>query len=120
MLKDARFIAVKDVRYMLRARETIVWVFVMPIVFFFFIGKITGGTASPRPGTERLAVRSGDDAGFLADQLERRLEERGYTIDHPESDSLFVRYARRLTIPANFTDSVLVGSPVKTGSRLRS
>jgi ABC-type multidrug transport system permease subunit len=113
MLKDALFIARKDVRYMLSARETIVWVFVMPIVFFFFIGKITGGIAPSTSGSERLAVRAGENAGFLADQFERRLTEREYTIEHPQNDSLFVRYSRRLTIPANFTDSVLVGSPTK-------
>ncbi len=39
MIKDALFIAGKDIKFMLRAKETILWVFIMPIVFFFFIGN---------------------------------------------------------------------------------
>ncbi len=113
MLKDALFIARKDLKYMLRAKETIIWVFVMPIVFFFFIGKITGGYSPPRSSTETLAIQSGENSGFLADQLSRRLADRGYKIVYPESDSLFAAYGRRISIPSGFTDSVLVGTPVK-------
>jgi ABC-2 type transport system permease protein len=112
MLKDALFIARKDVKYMLRAKETIIWVFVMPIVFFFFIGKVTGGYG-PSPSTgDILALKSGENPGFLFDQLNHRLEDRGYKIVHPKSDSLFVRHTRRLSVPPGFTDSVLVGTPV--------
>ena len=60
---------------MLRQRETILWVFVMPILFFYFIGTVTGGFGAP--SAERrdpLAVRGGDDGGFLIDELVRRLE----------------------------------------------
>jgi hypothetical protein len=45
MLRAAWFIARKDVQYMLRERETLLWTFIMPIIFFFFIGTITGGFA---------------------------------------------------------------------------
>jgi hypothetical protein len=38
-MKNARFLAFADVRHALRARETLVWLFVMPIVFFYFIGR---------------------------------------------------------------------------------
>ena len=42
MLRDAFYIARMDTRYLLSRRETIVWTFVMPVVFFYFIGAITG------------------------------------------------------------------------------
>ena len=32
---------------MLRARETLLWLFVMPILFFYFIGTVTGGFDGP-------------------------------------------------------------------------
>ena len=42
MLPAAWFIARKDVQYIVRERESILWLFIMPIVFFYFIGTITG------------------------------------------------------------------------------
>ena len=43
MLKDAFFIARKDVEYIPRERQSLLWLFVMPIVFFYFIGTVTSG-----------------------------------------------------------------------------
>ena len=45
MLRDAWFIARKEVQYWLREREIWFWVFLMPVVFFYFIGTVTGGFA---------------------------------------------------------------------------
>ena len=42
MLRDALYIARMDAGYLLSRRETITWTFVMPVVFFYFIGTITG------------------------------------------------------------------------------
>ena len=42
MGRGAFFIAAADLRMMLRQRETLLWVFLMPIVFFYFIGTVTG------------------------------------------------------------------------------
>ena len=38
MMREARFIAGKDLKYMFRQRETILWAFFMPVLFFYFIG----------------------------------------------------------------------------------
>ena len=51
----AWFIARSDVAHMLRRRETLAWIFVMPILFFYFIGTVTGGLA-PRSGDGRDAL----------------------------------------------------------------
>jgi ABC-2 type transport system permease protein len=112
MLRDTFFIATKDVKFTLRAKETILWVFVMPIVFFFFIGTITGGFRPGGSSGEKLALRAGENTGFLFDQLSRRLEERGYTIVFADSDSALASYTRRLSVPSGFTDSVLAGKQV--------
>lgn len=112
MIKDALFIAGKDIRFLLRAKETILWVFIMPIVFFFFIGNATGGFQRTGAARSKLAVRTGENPGFLYDQLAKRLDERKYEVIVAGSDSLFAAYARRLSVPAGFTDSLLAGKPV--------
>ena len=112
MIRDTLFIAGKDVRFLLRAKETIVWVFIMPIVFFFFIGNATGGFQKAGAARSKLAVRTGENPGFLYHELAKRLDERKYEVIVTDSDSLFAAHARRLTVPAGFTDSLLAGTPV--------
>ena len=45
-MKNIRFIALKDAVHQLRRGSTLMWLFVMPPIFFFFIGTVTGGHAS--------------------------------------------------------------------------
>jgi ABC-type Na+ efflux pump permease subunit len=112
MLKDITFIAGKELKYTIRAKETIFWVFAMPIVFFYFIGTITSGFGPTSTVPPKLAVSAGDEPGFLVDELLRRLDEGGYEVVRPDSTPLFEAYARRLTIPGAFTDSLLAASQV--------
>ncbi|HEY7473998.1 MAG TPA: hypothetical protein VH679_03235, partial [Vicinamibacterales bacterium] len=114
MLRQAWFIARKDVAYMLRQRETLMWVFLMPILFFYFIGTVTGGFDGPAGDRkDPLAVRGAAGGGFLAEELIRRLEAQDFDIRRPASDEAFRAATRRLTIPApkegtgTFTDAVL-------------
>jgi ABC-type Na+ efflux pump permease subunit len=118
MLRQAWFIARKDVALMLRQRETLLWVFVMPILFFYFIGTVTGGFDGPAGDRkDPLAVRGAAGGGFLAEELIRRLEAQDFDIRRPASDEAFRAATRRLTIPApkegtgTFTDAVLAGQP---------
>jgi ABC-2 type transport system permease protein len=110
MLKDILFIARKDLKYTLKGRETIFWVFVMPIVFFYFIGTITGGFTGG--GAERVAVWQEGDGGFLAEQLVQRLEDQDYTIVRPDSLPAMKQWLRQVYLPDAFSDSVLAGNPV--------
>ena len=55
-LAGAWFVARKDLQYLLRSKETILWVFIMPIVFFYLIGTITGGFAEQGESLDELAV----------------------------------------------------------------
>lgn len=115
MFRNAWFIATKDLKYTLRAREAIVWVFVMPIVFFYFIGTITGGFRASPKQVERIAIQADESSGFLVDQLTRRLGERDYAVVRPDSAHQFAAYSRRLTVPEAFTDSVLSGVQTSLG-----
>jgi ABC-2 type transport system permease protein len=111
LFRDAFYLARMDAVHLLRRRETILWTFVMPIVFFYFIGTIAGGPSGP--SKDQLAVSVPADAGFLADQLLAHLEQHGYLLTRVQQPEEFLRYRRRLSIPAGFTDSVLAGAPMK-------
>jgi ABC-2 type transport system permease protein len=107
MIRNALFLARKDLQYMFREWSTWFWAFLMPIVFFYFIGTITGGMAGP-PSSETVGAFIGQDAGFLADEFVRQLEAAGYKVARADARTLGL-YGRRITIPAGFTNSVLAG-----------
>ena len=111
MFRDALYLARMDAALLMRRRETLLWTFIMPIVFFYFIGTITGNSSGS--AKDELAVSAPPDAGFLADQLVARLDQHGYHVIRVKSPEEFQRYGRRLSIPAGFTDSVLAGKPMK-------
>ena len=113
-LRGAWFIARTDIMHMMRRRETLIWVFVMPALFFYFIGTVTGGLAGPvSDRKDQLAVRGAEEGGLLADELVRRLQDQQYEIVKADSEEAFGKVARRLTIPkpadATFTEAVLAG-----------
>jgi ABC-type Na+ efflux pump permease subunit len=112
MLRDALYIARKDARYLLSRRETLVWTFVMPIVFFYFIGAISGGNRQA-DSRDALAVSVPPDAGLLADQLIQRLTAGDYRVVRTRSSEEFLSYGRRLEIPDGFTGAVFAGHPMK-------
>jgi ABC-2 type transport system permease protein len=111
MFRDAFHLAYMDAKHLLRRRETLLWTFVMPIIFFYFFGTVTGNSSGP--ARDNLAVSAPPDAGFLADQLLARLNQRGYHVIRAPEPKEFLRYRRRLSIPAGFTDSILAGKPMK-------
>lgn len=119
MFTSAWFIARKDVAYLLRRRETILWVFVMPFVFFYFIGTVTGGFNVRRSGTaDPLALSASSDGGFLVDELVKRLEKQNYRVIRTKNDEELRRYGRQLVIPPatdgqSFTESVRAGKAVE-------
>lgn len=112
MLRAAWFLARKDVQYMLRHRETIFWTFLMPVVFFYFIGTVTGGFDGGGSGSkDPLVVETDPGAGFLSVYLKNHLRAVGYEVVTPEEAKPDSK-AARLHIPAAFTDSVLAGHAV--------
>jgi len=111
MFRDALYLARMDAAHLLRRRETLLWTFVMPIIFFYFFGTIIGNSSGPTK--DILGVDAPPDAGFLADQLLARLDQHGYHVIRAQEPKEFLRFRRRLSIPAGFTDSVLAGKPMK-------
>lgn len=123
MLRNAFFIARKDIQYTLREKSSLIWLFLMPIVFFYFIGTVTSGFSGGGPGEpDTLAILVPDDAGFLAEQLKLRLEENNFRLvefaDRAETtEPGFDDYRRRLALPLNFTSAILAGEEVKVEYR---
>jgi len=113
MLRDAFFLARMDARYLLTRRETIVWTFLMPVVFFYFIGTITGSASGSADSRNPIAVAAPADAGFLADQLIQRIEAQNYRVFRNPAPEDLLASRRRLEIPSGFTASVLAGKPMK-------
>lgn len=122
MLRDARFIARSDLTLMLRQKETLLWVFLMPLIFFYFIGTVTGGFgggSEDRPDV--VALRAPDSPGFVVDALVERLEAQNLRVVRPESDEEFDRYVRRLEIrppggagrDLSVTEAVVAGEEVE-------
>ena len=107
MLRDALYLARQDLRQMLRRREMWLWAFFMPILFFYFIGTVTGRAGRP-PAAERIGLAAPADAGFLVDALVRRLEAQSFKVDRV-AESRLAAYTRRITVPPGFTTSVLDG-----------
>jgi ABC-type Na+ efflux pump permease subunit len=108
-MKHAWYIALADLRRNLRHRETLVWVFAMPLVFFYFIGSVTGGFGNSSATKTRLTLSVGENPGFLLEQLEARLTERNFDVRRAESAEAFAAAKLRLAIPANFTQRVQDG-----------
>lgn len=111
MFRDAFYLARKDAARLLRARETLLWTFAMPVIFFYFIGTIAHYSGGPT--RDDLGVSVPADAGFLGDQLLARLDQHGYRVVRTSSPEALQRFRRRLSIPPAFTDTVLAGKPVR-------
>jgi ABC-type multidrug transport system permease subunit len=106
-------IAIRDFLMLVGHPVTIVWAFVMPVVFFSFIGKMTGGFGPSPDRPDVIAVLAPQDAGFLAPALSRHLKAAGYEVKTVESEAALEKHGRRLRVPAGFTGNVLAGKAQK-------
>ncbi len=106
-------IARRDFLLLLRHPVTLLWAFVMPVVFFSFIGKVTGGFGPDQERPDVIAVLVPPDSGFLAPTLQRHLASAGYDVRIVSSESELAKFSRRLRLPAAFTASALAGTPQK-------
>ena len=76
---NAFFIAIYDIRHQLRQGATLLWLVVMPPIFFYFIGTVTGGFSSDMGGTTATPlVVEAASPGFLQEQIDRRLRENDF------------------------------------------
>jgi ABC-type multidrug transport system permease subunit len=110
MLRTVWLLARTELRLTLRERETLIWMFVMPLVFMYFIGTITGGmSGGSGERKDSLVLVAPSDAGFLGDRVQLRLEEQDYAVERKLPDEALTEEGRRLVLPAAFTQTVLAG-----------
>jgi ABC-type multidrug transport system permease subunit len=120
-IRSAAFIARSDLAFMLRQRETLLWTFAMPLLFFYFIGTVTGGFGGGDPNRpDPLALRTDAPRGAVLDSIVERLQSNNFRVDRPATADAFAEASRRLSIPTFTDDSVQAGTQVQATLELRS
>lgn len=118
-MKKIWFIAQKDFIYTLKDKTVLVWLFIMPLVFFAFIGSTTQSFGGSDKST--LAVwYEGDQQDTLFVQLQHRLEVEDYSLRVFSSAQplykekwTFDDYKRQLWLPDDLTAPVAAGEQVE-------
>ena len=116
-MKNVLFIGWQDVRNQMRHWSTLLWVFVMPPIFFYFIGTVTGGFSSEMSGGQGTPLTVvADNPGFLKDQVDKRLVANDFApewVDALATSEGVEGPARVLIFDADMSDKVLTDEPVK-------
>jgi len=116
-MKNILFIAWQDVRSQMRQGSTLLWVFVMPPIFFFFIGTVTGGFSSGVSGGQGTPLTVvAESPGFLKEQIDLRLSTNQFEAEWVEAiDSTAEGDAptRILSFDTGMSDKVLAGEQVQ-------
>jgi ABC-type multidrug transport system permease subunit len=105
-LADTLFVARKDLRHAMRQPQVWVWMFVMPLALSYLVGSLMGSILQR---IDRIALYAPPDAGFLADDLARRLTAEDYRVVRVSSRAALTEHALWLALPDGFTHSVLAG-----------
>lgn len=123
-MRNILFIAWQDIRYQMRQGATLVWVFVMPPVFFYFIGTVTGGfSGGMGGGMQTPIVVAAESPGFIKDQIDLRLRGSDFVpewreIVEPDAEGNLPR--RTLTLAHNLTAEVIAGNAVTASFETRA
>ncbi|MDH3747959.1 MAG: ABC transporter permease, partial [Gammaproteobacteria bacterium] len=115
-MKTILFIASQDVRHQLRQGSTLVWLFVMPPIFFYFIGTVTSGFSSSISGGSATPLTVlAESPGFLQEQVHLRLADNDFAATWtvmPEPTSDQDEPARMLSFDPGLSDKILAEDPV--------
>lgn len=123
-MKNILFIAWQDVRNQLREGSTLLWLFVMPPLFFYFIGTVTGGFSSGISGGQATPLTVvAESPGFLREQIDLRLAANDFDADWVESldpvpDGNLP--SRTLTFDAGLSERVLADEQVQVSYDTRA
>ncbi len=116
-MKNIIFIAWQDVRNQLRQGSTLLWMFLMPPIFFYFIGTVTGGFSSGLSGGQATPITIvAVSPGFLKDQIDLRLTDNDFAPEWVESLVVTDEAAapvRTLSFDANMSDRILAEEQVQ-------
>ncbi len=123
-MRNALFIAWHDARHQLRQGSTLLWVFVLPPVFFYFIGTVTSGFSSTMSGaTATPVVVAARDPGFLTEQIDLRLRENSFApewVDEVVADAEGNLPRRVLTFDENLSERIDAGETVSAAFDTRA
>ncbi len=106
-------LACHDTRLFVIARESIFFMFIMPVMFMLFFSSVLGGSDDPREVTVSLPVVD-EDGGWLAGAFVEQLRGESFQVDvHTPAAADSLQLARWVRIPAGFTASLLRGEPAE-------
>jgi len=117
-MNNAFIIALHDIRHQLRQGATLLWVFIMPPIFFYFIGTVTGGfSAGMGGGAANPLIVEAASPGFMQAQIDQRLRDNNFEPEWreyapPGGDSEAGKAERILTFSNMLSDKVLAGEQV--------
>ena len=117
-MSNVLFIAIHDIRHQLRQGATLLWLFVMPPIFFYFIGTVTGGFSSGMGGADATPlVIEAASPGFVQEQIDQRLRDNGFAPEWREKIEVDPTGeepapARTLVFSDYLTDKILADEPV--------
>lgn len=89
MLSNIWFIACTDLRFALRDRSTLLWLILMPPVFFFFIGNMTAGGIGTMVSESHVAIEANADDPLSA-RFADLIAENGFVIDPETTKRLLI------------------------------
>jgi ABC-type Na+ efflux pump permease subunit len=98
-------IATRDLLFMLKQRETQLWMFLMPLGFCAFFGfafQDRGGGGAQKP---TMAFAS-SDTSFASKAFMAELDSLGYNVVAVDDPDELARYRRQVHVPEGFTDSL--------------
>ena len=119
-MKKIWFIAYKDFIYTLKDKIVLLWLFIMPLVFFAFIGSTTQGFGGGSGTKSTLGVwYEGDLQDPVFQQIKYRLEAEDYILrvfstEQPlyKDKWTFDNYSRQLWLPNDLKNQMAAGNPL--------
>ncbi|MFK8011554.1 MAG: ABC transporter permease [Marinicellaceae bacterium] len=123
MLKNILFIAKKDFHYSLKEKVLLMWLFIMPLVFFGFIGSTTGGLGGSTNSVTNIAIweNQANDINNIpiAKQIVYRLKQENFNVvvfneevNKQDLKYRFENYTRRLWLPKNLQTIIDKGDQI--------
>ena len=108
-LQNLLFIARKELKYLLHERAVLIWMFIMPVVFFYFIGETTNNILNYNKHQDEihLAIFTQEPNDFLIQQLLNQLKKDNFTFKiYEKKTKQFLTETRQLLIPLNFSQNL--------------
>lgn len=115
-MRQILFIAWNDAKFQLRQGSTLVWLLLMPPIFFYFIGTVTGGFAGSVSGGQATPLQVvAESPGFLQAQINLRLEQNDFAPDWVREPTVLedeTQPRRTLSFAPNLSDQIKAGNRV--------